>query len=100
MEDIFKLLKNEDDKKKFSPPNLELVQEYFQEKKKPDIEAQKFFNHYESRGWKIGGRSPMENWQAAANNWMINFEKFNPSIQQPKSDNLHVNIDKDYSIPL
>jgi hypothetical protein len=85
---------------KFTPPNLEIVQEYFKEKKKPDIEAQKFFYHFESNGWKIGGRSPMKNWKAAANNWMLNSDKFNPVIQQPKPDNLHVNTDKDYSIPL
>lgn len=85
---------------KFTPPNLEFVQDYFKEKKKPDIEAQKFFYHFESNGWKIGGRSPMKNWKAAANNWMLNSDKFNPVVHQPKPDNLHVNTDKDYSIPL
>ncbi len=30
----------------------------------PEIEAKKFFNHFESNGWKVGGKSPMKNWQA------------------------------------
>ena len=85
---------------KFIAPRIELVQEYFKEKNKPDIEAQKFFNYFESNGWKIGGRSPMKNWKAAANNWMLNSNKFNPIQNQPKPDNLHTNQDKDYSIPL
>ena len=85
---------------KFIAPTIELVQEYFKEKNKPDIEAQKFFNYFESNGWKIGGRSPMKNWKAAANNWMLNSNKFNPIQNQPKPDNLHTNQDKDYSIPL
>ena len=85
---------------KFISPTIELVQEYFKEKNKPDIEAQKFFNYFESNGWKIGGRSPMKNWKAAANNWMLNSNKFNSVPNQPKPDNLHTNQDKDYSIPL
>ena len=85
---------------KFIAPTIELVQVYFKEKNKPDIEAQKFFNYFESNGWKIGGRSPMKNWKAAANNWMLNSNKFNPIQNQPKPDNLHTNQDKDYSIPL
>ena len=85
---------------KFTPPNMELVQEYFKEKKKPDIEAQKFFNYFESKGWKIGISSSMKNWKAAANNWMLNSEKFNSVNKQFKIDNLQVNTDKDYSIPL
>ena len=85
---------------KFIAPTIELVQVYFKEKNKPDIEAQKFFNYFESNGWKIGGRSPMKNWKAAANNWMLNSNKFNPIPNQPKPDNLHTNQDKDYSIPL
>lgn len=87
-------------KSKFTPPPLEEIQQYFQEKNKPDLEAQKFFNHFESNGWKIGGRSPMKNWKAAANNWMLNCEKFNPVKQTPVPDNLNTNQDKDYSMPL
>lgn len=87
-------------KQKFITPTLELVQQYFNEKNKPGIEAEKFFNYFESNGWKIGGRSPMKNWKAAANNWMINSNKFNAPHNPPKPDNLNTNQDKDYDIPL
>ena len=85
---------------KFTAPTIECVQDYFKEKNKPDIESQKFFNYFESNGWKIGGRSPMKNWKAAANNWMLNSNKFNSPVTQAKPDNLHTNTDKDYTIPL
>jgi hypothetical protein len=35
------------------------------------IEAEKFYNYYESNGWKVG-KNPMKNWKAAANNWITN----------------------------
>ena len=82
---------------KFTPPNLEEVTAYFREKSALEIEAQKFFNYFESNGWKIGGRSPMKKWKAAANNWILNADKYNPKAQQ---SNLHLNQDKDYDIPL
>jgi hypothetical protein len=82
---------------KFTPPNLDEVTAYFREKSALEIEAQKFFNYFESNGWKIGGRSPMRKWKAAANNWILNAEKYNPKAQQ---SNLHLNQDKDYDIPL
>ena len=34
-------------------------------------EAQKFFNYYESNGWKVG-KNPRKNWKAAENNWITN----------------------------
>lgn len=34
-----------------------------------DVESQKFIDHYTSNGWKIGGRTQMKDWQAAARNW-------------------------------
>jgi uncharacterized protein YdaU (DUF1376 family) len=38
---------------------------------KGKIEAEKFYNYYESNGWKVG-KNPMKNWKAAANNWITN----------------------------
>ena len=35
------------------------------------LEANKFFNYYESNGWKVGKNS-MKNWKAATVNWMKN----------------------------
>lgn len=81
-------------------PNLEQVKEFFKEKNKTDLDAEKFFNHFESNGWLVGGKSKMKNWQAAARNWILNSEKFQSQKKQPKPGNLNVNQNKDYSVPL
>ena len=82
-------------------PTLEQVKEFFKEKNKTELEAEKFFNHFESNGWLVGGKSKMKNWQAAARNWILNSEKFNTSSNgKPKPGNLNVNQNKDYSVPL
>ncbi len=62
---------------KFKTPSISEVRLYFAEKDAPPEEAEKFFNHYESNGWLVGGKSKMKNWQAAARNWMLNSKKFN-----------------------
>ena len=57
-------------------PTLEETQIYFLEKNFPEIEAQRFFNYFESNGWLVGGRTKMKDWKAAARNWMLNSKKF------------------------
>jgi len=85
----------------FIPPSLAEVNLFFKEKNKTELEAEKFFNHFESNGWLVGGKSKMKNWQAAARNWILNSEKFNTSSNgKPKPGNLNVNQNKDYSVPL
>ena len=84
----------------FISPSLEEATLFFKEKNKSDLEAEKFFNHYESNGWLVGGKSKMKNWQAAARNWMLNSEKFQSQKKQPSPGNLNVNQNKDYSVPL
>jgi len=34
--------------------------------------AEKFLNHYESNGWRVGGKGPMKDWRAAVRNWQSN----------------------------
>ena len=52
----------------FNKPHIFEIQMYFAEKEASQEEAEKFFNHYESNGWLVGGKSKMKNWQAAARN--------------------------------
>lgn len=33
-------------------------------------EAAAFFDHFESNGWRVGGKTPMVNWQAAFRGWL------------------------------
>lgn len=93
--------KSENKRIVFIKPSVDEVKVFFQEKNKTDLEAEKFFNHFESNGWLVGGKSKMKNWQAAARNWILNSEKFNTSSNgKPKPGNLNVNQNKDYSVPL
>ena len=47
---------------------LEEAITFFKLENFPEIEAHKFFNHFESNGWRVGGKTPMKNWHAAARN--------------------------------
>ena len=82
-------------------PVLEEVKTYFLENNFPDQEALKFYNYFSSVGWLVGGKTPMVDWQAAAQNWMINSQKFISNAEQPnKAKHLNTTTDKDYSEPL
>lgn len=54
-----------------SPKNESEVLEYFKSKKWPVNEASKFYNHYQAIGWKLGGKTPIVDWTATAENWML-----------------------------
>ena len=97
------------------PPHISEVKMYFAEKEAPSEEAEKFFNHYESNGWLVGGKSKMKNWQAAARNWLLNSKKFNviaseakqsaiqnstKNLTTTKSTNLNATTGKSYREPL
>ena len=82
-------------------PTIEEVKIYFQENNFPEQEAQKFYNYFSSVGWLVGGKTPMVNWQAAAQNWIINVPKFISNAEQPnKAKHLNTTTDKDYAEPL
>jgi hypothetical protein len=76
---------------KQSKPTLEETQIYFLEKNFPEIEAQRFFNYFESNGWLVGGRTKMKDWKAAARNWMLNTKKF--AKNEDKNSTLSVRAD-------
>jgi SOS-response transcriptional repressor LexA len=81
-------------------PTLEDVLGYFVQKQFPETEAAKFFNYFKSIGWLVGGKTPMADWQAAANNWMLNAPKFSINERTDKTKQLDSSADKDYSEPL
>jgi hypothetical protein len=85
------------EKKENIPPSLPEVIQFFESQNYPIFEAQKFFNHFQSNGWKVGGKSPMKDWNAAARNWMLNFNKFNPPL---KSNSTNLSKNKNYGEPL
>jgi hypothetical protein len=86
-------------------PTIEKIRDYFLEQNSSEVEAQKFFNHFQSNGWRVGGKAPMKDWQAAASNWILNIPHFLPQQQigvqkQPIPGNLNVTTGKNYSEPL
>lgn len=88
----------------FYKPSMEEVKEFFEN----DLEGEKYFNYYSSKGWVVGNKSPMKDWKAAARNWKMNAGKFSSGkniSKGTKSDSisaghLHVDQEKDYNIPL
>lgn len=94
-------------------PTLLQLETHFATKQWPSIEAQKFFNYYQSNGWLVGGKTPMQSWKACASNWMLNSEKFNNGKtnqsnsvtssgveKRTRAGNLHTTTEKNYSEPL
>lgn len=89
----------------FTPPDIVAVRNYFVAQNSVEIEADKFYNYFQSNGWKVGGKAPMKDWQAAASNWILNIPQFKPQLQtnnqkQPKPGILNVMTGKNYSEPL
>ena len=85
------------------PPTFAEVKLFFEEKDTPLSEAERFFDHYESNGWLVGGKSKMKNWEAAARNWLKNSKKFNsisPNGAEGKRNNLQATTNKSYKEPL
>ena len=56
-------------RKKFQKPNVEQVRQFAESNSLPIGEAEQFCDHFESNGWRVGGRGPMKNWQAAFRAW-------------------------------
>lgn len=82
------------------PPVWEEVLPFFKEKNNSEIEAQKFYNHFQSNGWLVGGKSKMKDWKAAARNWMLNANKFQPKSNLPQPNHLQISNNKNYAEPL
>lgn len=82
------------------PPDLEVVLPYFAAQGFPDVEAQKFYYHFESNGWLVGGKSKMKDWRAAARHWMLNAALYQPKNYSPKANHLHTPNSKNYDEPL
>lgn len=56
-------------------PTMEEVLQRASEKSIPEIEAEQFFYHYDSIGWKVG-QSQMKNWKSALSGWNLRSKKF------------------------
>lgn len=59
---------------KFRKPTVEEIRAYCEEKGY-QVDAERFWAHYESNGWKVGGKAAMKSWKAAVVTWVKNAEE-------------------------
>ncbi|WP_428743306.1 hypothetical protein [Tenacibaculum sp.] len=95
---------NTNDIKLGQPKNENEVIDFFSKKNWPELEAKKFYNHYQGIGWKVGGKTKIVDWQATARNWMLKAdelkeEKTMVTVGQ-NTDNLKISSNKNYNEPL
>ena len=68
-------------KRRFVKPTVDEIRAYCAERKN-NIDAQHFWDYYEARGWKVGGRSAMKDWRAAVRTWEKNNFQTSPPNRQ------------------
>lgn len=75
-------------KKVFLKPTLEEITDYCNERNN-GVDAERFYNFYESKGWMIGSNK-MKNWKAAVRTWEQKDDKvpswFNKKIEVKEMD--------------
>src|SRR5699024_8105848 len=81
-----KNIKEKNSAKKEIPPPPEAVERFFLSRESTIREAHRFINHYTANGWLVGGKSPMKNWKASANNWITNSINFNRHANRKNTD--------------
>lgn len=57
------------------PDSLESVKVFGVEIGLPDSECEMFWNHFESNGWKVSGKTLMRDWKAALRKWHGTWKK-------------------------
>jgi hypothetical protein len=89
------------------PKNEHDVVEFFKMNKWPLTEGVKFYNHYQGVGWKVGGKSMIEDWMATAKKWMLRAKELkragafgSGSNKKLSADHLDIQTNKNYGEPL
>ena len=83
-----KRIKRESKKResRFQRPTLPQIQDYVFEKAL-NVDPERFFDYYESNGWRVG-RNPMKDWKAALRNWSSKDSKKNTNTTFAAIDEL------------
>ena len=72
----------------FQKPTLDEINIYMTEKGCAEYsEAEQFFDHYQSNGWRVGGKSQMKDWKAAIRKWLKN--DFSGNSKKVKNDHVY-----------
>ena len=79
---------NNQKRKRFVKPTVEEVRQYCIERKN-NVNAEHFFDYYESNGWKVGKNS-MKDWKAAVRTWERSEYRKPNSKKNSKEDAINV----------
>ena len=71
---------------RFSKTTIYDIQDYCNERKN-NVDAQKFYDYYESVGWKVG-KNPMKDWKACVRTWERN--TFDNNQNQKKGQGINI----------
>jgi hypothetical protein len=63
-------------KASFTKPSIEEVKAYAGEIGLDDNQAETFYDHFESNGWLVGGKTKMKDWNASLRNWKRNNDRY------------------------
>jgi len=88
-----------------SCPTASQVLCFFNRHQYPAAEAHKFYHHYQSNGWLVAGKTPMQHWPASAYKWMLNTNNFKNNLSTKyahaqQQNNFDTAPDKNYAQPL
>lgn len=81
-------------RKRFEKPTLSEIKAYCIERGNK-VDAQHFYDYYESNGWKVG-KNAMKNWQAAVRTWEKN--SYTSTTKQTKKTNTEQTLDAIYKV--
>lgn len=70
---------------KSRPRSQDEATAYFVEIGSTAEEGATFWDHFESNGWKVGGKTAMKNWHSAAKNWVRRSNKQNGNTNGKRS---------------
>jgi hypothetical protein len=72
---------------RFTKPTRADLIEYAAEIGYASFDPDRFLDHYQMVGWRVGGRAPMKDWRAAVRNWRRNQREWNgPEEHQKKRE--------------
>lgn len=76
-----RLSKVNEEKKRFSPPTIDELNEFIKENQYSLVDPQRFIDYYTSVGWRVG-RNPMKDWKAAVRQWNAREKDRKPNRQK------------------
>lgn len=81
--------------KRKKPESEKEVIDFFESNKWLQVDALKFYYHYQSIGWKKAGDTELTDWKAAAKSWILRGRDFQ-AVRKPYRDNLKTSKTKYY----